>query len=474
MVASEIARLSIARSRRVVFVVHRIELVQQAHARLAAFGIEAGVIKAGFAPKPHLPVQVACLPTMIRRAMPQANLVILDECHHGVSDSWARVVKHYRDAGAWILGITATPLRLDGKPLGAAFDTIVEPVTTAELVRDGFLIAPTVYAPPVDLKGLPKRGGDYSIPELAERVSPLTGDVVKTWLKHAGPGVRTVAFAVNIKHSLLIEEAFRAAGARVAHIDGKSQPRDRHRVNQALRAGNLDVVTQCALWTEGVDIPELECIVVARPTKSLSLHRQMIGRVMRPAPGKARALVLDHAGNFNEHGSILDDVEWSLTGPVRRPRTAAPTRTCPECFAVYPASAEECPACGAVAARREQGTPGVGGDGELVLADTPQRAPMFGADVDLKRAKYIEWLQEATAKRRKIGWAQHRYHDAFGVWPNWSGKQAIERAHYRCFTPEHHDDALTWTEIQTCPTCRRKEKWAPGGIVKGAAWSPHA
>lgn len=449
VIASELIRLAALKGMRSLFLVHRIELVHQAAGRLQAFGIEPGIIKAGFTPRPSLPVQVACVPTLIKRAMPVADLVILDECHHGVSQSWASIVEHYRAAGSYVVGITATPQRLDGKPLGSCFEAIIEPVTTRELVDGGFLIAPTVFAPPVDLRGVRTRLGDYSIPELAERMNPLCGHIIETWAARAR-GLRTVVFAVNIQHSMLIEEGFRQAGARVAHIDGKTPPRQRARVNAMLRAGDLDVVTQCALWTEGVDIPELGCIVVARPTKSLSLHRQMIGRVMRPSPGKTRALVLDHAGNYHAHGSILDEIEWSLTGPVRRVNDAAPVRTCKVCFAVLLPGVTACQECGAPVGA-ERGTPGIAGDGELIEI-TPEPKPT----TEQKRAEYERMVKLASARGSKLGSARHAFKARFGVWPQRYGD--VEREHYICPQKVMEDVKSRNGEwmIRRCANCLEK------------------
>lgn len=462
VIASEIIRRVVESGRRALFVVHRIELVHQAAGRLQAFGLEPGIIKAGFRPEPRKPVQVACVPTLIRRTFPPAELVILDECHHGVSESWARIVEHYRAAGSYVLGVSATPLRLDGKPLGTAFESIIEPVTTAELVRDGFLIAPTVFAPPVDLRGLPKRGGDYALPELAERMSPLCGHVINDWIKHAR-GLRTVAFAVNIKHSLLIEDGFAKAGARVAHIDGKTPPRQRAAVNAALREGRLDVVTQCSLWVEGVDIPELGCIVVARPTKSLSLHRQMIGRVMRPAPGKTRALVLDHAGNYHEHGSILDEIEWSLDAPARRVSTAERVRTCKECFAVLLPGVDVCQECGTPVGSEARGreTPGIEGEGELIeVAEPPGRK----ASGDDRRAEYERIVEDASRSGRKLGWARHKFKSWCGSWPR---EREIEVMLYTCPGKVIEDTPFRGGAIvRRCANCLQTLGWVRHGAYR--------
>lgn len=445
VVACEVIRRVLAAGKRALFVVHRVELVEQARDRLAAFGIRAGVIKAGIPEHRDRPVQVACVPTLVRRDFPPADLVILDETHHAVSASWLRVVQHYRDDGAFVLGITATPMRLDGRRLGDAFQAIIEPVTTRELIDGGYLIEPTVYAPPVDLSGIGTRGGDYKLPELAERVSPLCGHVIQTWAARARTRP-TLAFAVNVEHSRLMEAAFSEAGARVAHVDGKSSKRDRKRANAYLRNGRLDVVTQCAIWTEGVDIPELSCLVLARPTKSLSLHRQMIGRVMRTSPGKADALVLDHAGNTLEHGLITDEIEWSLDGEIRRPSGAPPVTQCPECFAILPLGVTECPECGSVKPPRSIEAPGVDNPGELVRIDMRPRK----ATAQEKAAEYREIVRDASTRGYKLGWARLRYKDRFDVWPRF---REIEEEEYRCAGHEMEVKALGPRIVTRCGRC---------------------
>lgn len=447
VIACDIIKRAVARGRRALFVVHRVELVEQAKARLAAFGVKAGVIKAGYPETRSLPVQVACVPTMVRREFFPAELVVMDEAHHAVSASWMKVIGHYRASGAWILGITATPLRLDGKPLGGAFDEIVEPVSTRDLIRDGFLIEPTVYAPPFDASGLKTRGGDYSIPELAERVAPLCGSIVKTWMARAR-GQRTLAFAVNVEHSNMIREAFGAVGVRAVHIDGNSRALDRGRANRKLRSGEVDVVTQCQVWTEGVDIPELGCLIVARPTKSLSLHRQMVGRVMRPAPGKTEATVLDHAGNHHEHGAVSADIEWSLDERPKSASTAEPVRTCPECFAVVPVGARECPQCGAELLSSDTAQqPGVENPGELVRVDLK---PKPKATQEEKARVYADLIETASERTYRLGWARMRYKDQFGVWPRF---RAMERERYRCPGHEWEPAKYGARDLVRCSRC---------------------
>lgn len=272
-VAAEIIRAAVARGNRCIFLVHRRELVDQAVERLAEFGVKAGRILAGHYEVRSLPVQVACIPTLVRRKHWPAELVIVDECAHATSRSWTDVIGRYPDS--FVIGLTATPIRLDGKGLGDIFGCIVEPVSTRALIEQGHLIEPKVFAPPVDLGGIPVKRGDYSIPELAVRMEKLTGSITKEWLGHAR-GMKTVAFAVNVEHSQKIVAAFREIGVRAAHIDGGTANHVRAEALRRLRAGDLDLVSNCMVLSEGWDLPSLRCAILARPTKSLALFRQCL------------------------------------------------------------------------------------------------------------------------------------------------------------------------------------------------------
>lgn len=417
-IACEMIRRALARNYRCLFLAHRLELVEQARDRLASFGIAAGIIKAGFRETRDATVQVACVPSLIRRDFPPANLVIVDECHHGVSASFMAVIKHYRDADAWIVGLTGTAARLDGKPLAEAFDEIVAPVKTSELISAGFLIDPIVFAPPsISRKGLHKRGGDYSLPELAERMVKLTGSITATWLERAA-GLKTVAFAVNVDHSQRIAAAFTELGIKAAHVDGSMSTAERSEVIRKLRAGDIDILSNCSLLGEGWDLPALQCAILARPTASLTVHRQQIGRVMRP-PGPV--IVLDHAGNHHCHGPVTDEIEWSLTGKAKRVPGPG-IRVCPECFANLPAGTPVCPRCGAeLSSADEVEPPGVENPGELTR--------FVAASREDKAEWYRDVLRDASRIGRALGWARHMFRSRFGSWPR---LREIERSEYRC------------------------------------------
>jgi DNA repair protein RadD len=302
-----------------------------------------------------------------------------------------------------VIGLTATPYRLDGAPLGDVFGHIVHGPSVSELVANGVLINPRIYAPPgPDLNGVHSRGGDFVVGELELAVAKknLVGDIVKHWEKHANGG-RTVAFGVGIFHSKMIAEAFGSIGY---HIDGGSPQEEREYAIAKLEAGEIKVLSNCDLIGEGWDLPSLDCAILARPTQSMALHRQQIGRVMRACPGKEGALVLDHAGNTHRHGVPTDEVDVSLEGKAKRKQEAAP-RTCKECFAIieeYP-----CWACGFKPEMVAREIESVGGELVEFVPET----------IEQKRAWYAEKVALASANGYKLGYAKFKYKEKYHVWP---------------------------------------------------------
>lgn len=437
-IASEIIRAHVERNGRALFLVHRRELVDQAFDRLAQHGVKAGRIIAGHDEDRALPVQVASIQSLARRAHWPASLVIIDEAHHAVAETYRAMLDRY--AGSIIMGMTATPLRLDGKGLGDMFGCLIEPVTTAALVEQGYLVAPKVFAPPIDLKGIRTRAGDYSLPELVEHVSPLIGSITETWFQRAN-GMRTVAFACSIEHSREIVAAFQSKGVSAAHLDG-TMPRDeRKAVLDKLRSGEVTLMSSCSIVSEGFDLPALQCAIQARPTKSLAMHRQQIGRIMRP-PGPV--IVLDHAGNHHEHGMVTDPVTWSLDGNPKKER-ATPTRQCSECFAIYDASLPACPECGVVPELDARATqPGVENEGELEEFKSRE------SKADWYRATVID----ASRSRYAIGWARMRYKAKFGTFPRFP---EIEEHEYDCSKHNPVVTAYGPRRVMRCAQCCRSK-----------------
>ena len=442
-----------------LWLAHRKELIDQAADHLRELGLWAGRIQAGYATAPLAGVQVASVQTLVRRAMPRVGLIVIDECHHCTSTSYGKILEHYPETPA--VGLTATPFRLDGRGLGDVFGEIVIAAYTDDLCEAGYLHAPRVFAGQApDLRGAKMKMGDYSLKDLAERTnrSELTGDIVAMWKAKSG-GRRTVVFAVNVKHSRQIVSEFQAAGIAAEHLDGKTPRVEREGVLDRLRTGRTQVVSNCMVLTEGWDLPALETAVIARPTASLNLHLQMIGRIMRACEGKNGAMVLDHAGNHHVHGLVTRRIAYSLDGKVAGESDPLGLRRCRACLLLFSPSLDCCPDCGwkpEAAPGRELPTTSAGGLAEFA-EDFAYRAEVwrlieaereamgfkpgwslyrfqerFGewptavdgelvdpahATRDQKRAVYFDLVQRASEHGYKPGWAAHKYRDRFGVWP---------------------------------------------------------
>lgn len=328
---------------------HREELIGQTSRTLAAMEVEHGIIAAQH-PGRAAPVQIASIDTMARRLDSYQpgdfKLVFVDEAHHAAAPSWQRVIDYF--ASAYVIGCTATPERLDGKGLDHLFGELISSRTVKDYVNLGVLAPAVTFAPPQppDLSGIRRRLGDYEQEALADRMSDsaIVGDAVEHY-KRLSPQLPGLVYCCSIRHSQLVAEAFTGAGYAARHIDGETPAAEREATITALHDGKLDLVTNVALFTEGLDVPLLGIVIILRPTQSLTLHLQMLGRVTRTARGKRRGLILDHAGNSLRHGLYDFDHQWSLEG---RPKKTgeAPVRRCPECGAMLPIKAQSCSECG--------------------------------------------------------------------------------------------------------------------------------
>jgi superfamily II DNA or RNA helicase len=343
--------------KRVLIVAHRRELLKQISRALKNQGVRHVVMEGGYHGIPTAAVVVASVFTIAGRLsrFPAPDLIIGDEAHHFTPKStWGKVVAAFPTAR--VLGVTATPERADGKGLGLMFDTMIVGPTVAELTDEGFLSPAEVYAPSTpDLSAVKVRAGDYAASELEEVMggSTLTGDAVKYYLDLAA-GKKAVAFCVSVKHAQVVAKAFQDAGVLSASIDGSMDTEQRDEILRKFEHGGVDVLVSCDLISEGFDLPAVEVAILLRPTKSLSLYLQQVGRAIRIAPGKIRTVVLDHANNTRVHGFIDDDRDWELTSDTARKKKAKKdeeepesVRTCPKCFAAHRPS-PTCPKCGHV------------------------------------------------------------------------------------------------------------------------------
>jgi DNA repair protein RadD len=319
VIAGEVIRRVVADGGHILVLAHRREIIGQISRKLSDIGIAHGIIQAGEPTDDGARVQVASIQTLHSRAirrnkmeLPPADLIVVDETHHATARTWHKIIAAYPDAV--LLGLTATPCRGDGRGLGGIFEALIECPQVQELIDQGFLVGTRVYAPTLpDLKGLKVKAGDWIESQLAERMDQpkLVGDIVSHWHRLAEKR-KTVVFATGVQHSIHIRDEFRKSGVQCEHLDGSTPKTERDQILQKLGAGDIDVVSNCMVLTEGWDMPEVGCAVLARPTRKMGLYRQMIGRVLRPADDKPDAIVIDHSGAVQRHGFVEDRVEWTL------------------------------------------------------------------------------------------------------------------------------------------------------------------
>jgi DNA repair protein RadD len=433
---------------RVLVLATRTRLVRQLHERLEAFGVRHGVVAA---PLPELidhagPVQIASADTLHRRALtdqrhplPPADVVIFDEAHQATAETRLRILQSYPEALR--IGFTATPARKSGRSLSAAFDCLLMGPSVRNLTSDGVLVPLRIFNTPVvtqkELRDIPKdNDNDYATKALGELLArpKLVGDVVSNWVRIAN-GKRTLVFAVNKAHGAALLESFSREGIPVEMLTDQDGENAREEVIARLEAGTTQVVVNVFLLSLGTDIPSVECIVLARPTRSLTMYLQMVGRGMRAAPGKSHCIIIDHGHVVETLGLPHSDFAWTLESARNvcaeaqkangRRATQETARTCRECAAMWLVSEQgaPCPGCGWTPAPKSK--PIAVQDADLEeLTDEPdplsphdERVVRFyrmACGWDLKRSGNL-WLGEDSHttkpranKRRWVAWMRTR------------------------------------------------------------------
>ncbi len=421
---------ALAKGKRVAFIANRKELVHQASRRLTRSGIAHGILQADNTRSLDARVLVCSIDTVAMRGLPDdIGLIIVDEAH-AVAGS-----KKYRELmfklnRVPVIGLSATPFSPGlGKHYdelrGALFQELVVAATIRELIDAGYLVDCDVFAPyEPDLSGVKLQrsiGGelDYNERQLAEAIDKpaLIGSVTEHWLKH-GKGKPTVLFAPSIADSQRFEAEFNRIGVPAAHIDYHHTDEERAAILAAFNEGRVSVLCNSALLAEGWDAPQCEVMILARPTRSMIRFIQMAGRVLRPHPGKERALILDHSGTVLRLGFPTDDLPLELddgkanaSSTRKQERKASEPKPCPSCKYVRPAGVHQCPHCGFKPARQSDVEVA---EGELRKLDRKTKKP---ATPDRKQHVYSQLLQVARNKGYSSGWVSHKYRSMFGVWP---------------------------------------------------------
>ncbi len=414
IVSAAIIQSAVERGSHVLFLAHRKELIDQVSAKLDQFGVDHGIIMAShWRRRPNALVQVASVQTLNRREIPQADLIIIDEAHLSLAKSYLDIIAGR--SRAVVLGLTATPIRADGKPLSAIYHDIVPVSDVAQLIRMGFLVRPRHYAPErPDLTAIGMRGGDYDESELAMAVDrpDLIGNIIGHW-KQLAAGRTTAVFAVKISHSLHIVEQFKAAGIRAEHVDGTTPKHEREQILKRFANGETTVCSNVGVMTEGYDNPRISAVILARPTMSLALYLQMSGRGLRIDEGKLDCIILDHSGCAHAHGFIDEEREWALESRKKKrndQKRDAPIRTCDQCYAAYPAASKACPECGFAPERKTSEITEDASHGLVEITDE-MRARLRREKIrEEAKAQTLEDLQAiARARGYAPGWAYHRW-----------------------------------------------------------------
>jgi DNA repair protein RadD len=385
---ADIARRHVELGGRVLAVVHRIELVQQLAGKLRDAGLQVSEIHPGATAFPAS-AQVASIQTLLAREVSfEPTLMIWDEAHHVLAETWNKLLP----PSGLIVGLTATPMLADGTGLGSVFSSMVVAASRQELRDSGVLVPCEVISPD---RALGPR-------ELAQ-------DPVDAYQTHT-PGEQAILFAPSVETAIQYACAFRDASVPAAAVWGDMPTKDRERVMAEFRAGSLRVLTSVAILTEGFDHPPTSVCILARGVGHLGLYDQMVGRVLRAAPGKARAVLLDLTGATHHHGPPDEERRYSLDGRgLRRAEDLPDVRFCPVCGS--PVAGKECETCGHAGEMRHRPP--------RVLGLPIQRFARIRQDDDDARARRLgRWIAQARARGWKEGQALHRFKAAYGDFPS--------------------------------------------------------
>jgi len=418
VIAAAIIKMARAKGKRVIFAVPALSLIDQTVIRFTQNGIwELAVMQGDHEMTDRSqPVQVCSVQTLMRRTLPDADLVIVDECHVQF-----KFIHEWVNKSAWasvpFVGLTATPW---AKGMGKIWDDLIIATTVQELIDLNHLSDFKVFAPAhPDLSGVKTVAGDYKLDDLADAMSKgtLVADVVSTWLEQ-GQQRPTVCFAVNRVHAKNLQSQFEAAGVKTGYMDAFTPREERAEIVKTFEAGEIKVICNVGVLTTGFD-SDVRCIILARPTKSEMLFVQMVGRGLRTAEGKDHCLILDHSDTTIRLGFVTDIHHERLDDgsgkKAAKERTQPLPKECPKCAFLKPPKVSKCPNCGFKAEAVDQVETITGDLHELSRDKTIKPKDWTIAQ---KQRFYSELLGHAHLRGYKSGWAYHAYKARLGVGPS--------------------------------------------------------
>ena len=404
-----------AQSKKVIYLIaHRQTLVEQLSNEIKEADIKHGIIQAGM-PYIRYRVQVCSMQTLVRRMdkLAEPEIIVIDEIHHVKSNSYMNILRHWPNAK--LLGMTATPQRIDGKGFDDIFDELILGPTMRDLITAGYLSDYEYYAPAsVDMDGVHQVGGDYNAKESVDRVDRkvITGSAVEHYRRYADHQP-AIASCVSIAHSEHVAQEFRDAGYRAIAVNSRMDQLEVKRAIAGLKDGTTEILTQCEMLGEGVDIPAATCLIGLRPTASLVIYLQHCGRVLRKAKGKDKAIILDHVGNWSRFGLPDDEREWKLEGKPKGAKEPSKYKRCPECLRPVLVSAKKCDFCGYVWEYYAKERMPTEVDGQLV--SIKEVKPEDVQDLMRMISRKAHNLKEAIKIAKDLG---YKHTSAYHIWVN--------------------------------------------------------
>lgn len=386
VIAGSLIRQAVTRGEKALFFVHRRELIQQVSDTCSRLGVDHALICADSPMDLSKPLQLASVQTLINRQIPPPDLLICDECHHILADSYLKILERFK--GARLLGFTATPLRMGGQTLGDVFEDMVLAPDVAQLINLGALADFDMYAPPTlpVLKGLKVVAGEYCAKELERLMSRFVVSAVEQYRLHAN-AQSAICYCAGVNHSKLVAHEFAKSGIPAAHCDGKTPKSERAQILEDLRAGRIKILCNAELFGEGLDVPEIGAVILARPTKSLTLYTQQAMRALRPKRSGGKATIIDLTGVSLVFGRPDVKRKWSLAPAPEKESGEAPAKQCPKCGAIVPAGARYC---------------NCGYEFEIEVDIQPaDKLEMAGRTIEY-------WAGVAKRKGYKLAWAMYR------------------------------------------------------------------
>lgn len=409
VIMAEIAKRTTDNGNHIMFMVHRKEIVDQVKRTFSRWGVNMNLATIGM---------VQTITRRLDKLEPPAVLFI-DEAHHALAKSYMRIIERYPDAYKFLF--TATPWRMNGDGFEAVADDLIQGQSVQWFIEHKYLAPVDYYAPAdIDISKLKtKRTGEFDDASVEEALKPkIYGDAVKSYKKLAS-GKQAIAYTYNVASAKRLAQEFLVNGIRAESVDGTTPAEERDRIVAAYREGKIDVLTNAELFTEGIDLPNVDVVIMLRPTQSLSLYLQFAMRSMNPRPGKT-AVIIDHVANVNRFGLPTDNRQWHLagredveTGTHRDP--IKPVTVCPACFATFYRTGSTCPFCGATLSQENQLE--VVEDAHLIKLETKRRLAVVhelmdnnvSMNVANKRPDQLKSMKELQAYAKlagyKPGWA---------------------------------------------------------------------